>query len=61
MLDQVQTLLSPKGLFYLVVIKENDPDEILDIMRMKGFDGEQVAFKKIRGEQLEVLRFSRLK
>uniref|UniRef100_A0A1B6K9T4 Methyltransferase HEMK2 n=1 Tax=Graphocephala atropunctata TaxID=36148 RepID=A0A1B6K9T4_9HEMI len=59
LLDQVDKLLSPKASFYLVVIKENIPEEIIGVLERKGFVGEQVAFKKIRGEQLSILRFSR--
>lgn len=32
-------LLSPRGLFYLITIKENNPEEILKTMKMKGLQG----------------------
>uniref|UniRef100_A0A2I2YRN2 Methyltransferase HEMK2 n=1 Tax=Gorilla gorilla gorilla TaxID=9595 RepID=A0A2I2YRN2_GORGO len=35
----VPDLLSPKGLFYLVTIKENNPEEIWKIMKTKGLQG----------------------
>ena len=35
----VPDLLSPKGLFYLVTIKENNPGEIWKIMKTKGLQG----------------------
>uniref|UniRef100_A0A9L0J2N2 Methyltransferase HEMK2 n=1 Tax=Equus asinus TaxID=9793 RepID=A0A9L0J2N2_EQUAS len=35
----VPDLLSPRGLFYLVTIKENNPEEILKTMKTKGLQG----------------------
>lgn len=35
-----QTLLSPKGVFYLVAVQQNKPDEIIEYMRTKGLEGE---------------------
>uniref|UniRef100_A0A4W2IES1 Methyltransferase HEMK2 n=2 Tax=Bos TaxID=9903 RepID=A0A4W2IES1_BOBOX len=39
-------LLSPRGLFYLVTIKENNPEEILKIMKTKGLQGTTVLSRK---------------
>ena len=33
-----QRLLSPKGAFYMVVVNENKPDDIREIMKHDGFD-----------------------
>jgi len=36
-LPVVKRLLSSKGLFYLVTLKANDPSEICEVMKKKGF------------------------
>jgi len=56
----VSTLLSNKGVFYLVVIKENDPDEIIALFKREyGFSGEFVKTRKCCNELLSVLKFTR--
>ncbi|XP_012288276.1 hemK methyltransferase family member 2 [Orussus abietinus] len=57
----IPILLSDVGIFYLVVIEENEPDYIMRIFRNFGMKGEIVADRKIRGEHLKVLRFVKLK
>ncbi|RLN53341.1 hypothetical protein BBJ29_008985 [Phytophthora kernoviae] len=37
LLPRIKTLLSPRGVFYMVVVIENKPDEIADILAMDGF------------------------
>lgn len=59
LLEHVGKLLSHRSLFYLVVIQENDPEEISRIMALQGFQGEKIASRKVRGEHLSVMRFSR--
>ncbi|XP_021405874.1 methyltransferase HEMK2 isoform X3 [Lonchura striata] len=53
----VPDLLSPGGLFYLVTIKENNPDEILEIMKKSGLKGTQVLSRQAGQEMLTILRF----
>lgn len=36
----MQDLLSPRGLFYLVAVPENKPDQILTDMRARGLTGQ---------------------
>ncbi|XP_030333721.1 methyltransferase N6AMT1 [Strigops habroptila] len=53
----VPDLLSPGGLFYLVTIKENNPDEILETMKKHGLEGTQVLSRQAGPEMLTILRF----
>ncbi|KAM6310242.1 methyltransferase N6AMT1 [Aegotheles albertisi] len=53
----VPDLLSPGGLFYLVTIKENNPDEILEMMKKCGLEGTRVLNRQAGQEMLTVLKF----
>ncbi|XP_054668097.1 methyltransferase N6AMT1 isoform X1 [Grus americana] len=53
----VPDLLSPGGLFYLVTIKENNPDEILETMKKHGLEGTRVLSRQAGQEMLTVLKF----
>ncbi|XP_063986096.1 methyltransferase N6AMT1 [Diachasmimorpha longicaudata] len=53
----VPTLLSSQGIFYLIVIKENKPSDIIGIFQGLGMRGGVAAERKVRGEHLYVLRF----
>uniref|UniRef100_A0A8C8E584 Methyltransferase HEMK2 n=1 Tax=Otus sunia TaxID=257818 RepID=A0A8C8E584_9STRI len=53
----VPDLLSPGGLFYLVTIKENNPDEILEMMKKCGLEGTRVLSRQAGQEMLTVLKF----
>lgn len=52
-------MMSSVGRFYLIVIDENKPDEIKDILNKEGFRADVIAKRKVRGENLCVLRFLR--
>ncbi|GAA5988783.1 hypothetical protein JCM10908_006168 [Rhodotorula pacifica] len=58
LLEQVKDLLSPRGLFYLVAVPENKPQQILANMRSLGLHGEIVLKRRAGREHLHVLRFS---
>ncbi|KAM6290205.1 methyltransferase N6AMT1 [Porphyrio hochstetteri] len=53
----VPDLLSPGGLFYLVTIKENNPDEILETMKKCGLEGTRVLSRQAGQEVLTILKF----
>ncbi|NXG09041.1 HEMK2 methyltransferase, partial [Sakesphorus luctuosus] len=53
----VPDLLSPGGLFYLVTIKENNPDEILETMKKSGLEGTKVLSRQAGQEKLTILKF----
>ncbi|XP_036885560.1 methyltransferase N6AMT1 isoform X1 [Sturnira hondurensis] len=55
----VPDLLSPRGLFYLVTIKENNPEEILRTMKMKGLQGTAALSRRAGQEMLSVLKFAK--
>ncbi|XP_032063724.1 methyltransferase N6AMT1 [Aythya fuligula] len=50
-------LLSPGGLFYLVTIKENNPDEILETMKKHGLEGTRALSRQAGQEMLTILKF----
>ena len=56
---KVPNLLSRHGVFYVVVISENSPQDICHIMNELGFDRHVVKERKVRGEHLLVLKFTR--
>jgi len=59
LLPQVSKVLVPGGLFYLVCMAENEPDDIMDVMRSFGLHA-SVAKREQRGiEDLSILRFQR--
>lgn len=53
----IPALLSGTGLFYLLVIKENEPHNIIRVFEDLNMIGSVIAERKIRGEHLFVLRF----
>ncbi|KAG6934517.1 putative N-6 adenine-specific DNA methyltransferase 1 (putative) [Chelydra serpentina] len=55
----VPDLLSTGGLFYLVTIKENNPDEILETMKKYGLRGTRVLSRQAGREFLTILKFSK--
>lgn len=54
-------LLSPKGLFYLVCLKQNKIDEIEELLMKMNFKMEIVLNRKAGIENLFILRFERTK
>uniref|UniRef100_A0A3Q3WVM8 Methyltransferase HEMK2 n=1 Tax=Mola mola TaxID=94237 RepID=A0A3Q3WVM8_MOLML len=58
-LPAVARLLSVDGLFYLVTIAENDPEEIISLLGQCGLKGESFMCKRAGNERLAVLRFHR--
>ena len=55
----IPVLLADSGVFYLVVVKENDPLEIMTIFEGLDMKGDIVCERKVRGEHLHVLRFTK--
>ncbi|XP_018422844.1 PREDICTED: hemK methyltransferase family member 2 [Nanorana parkeri] len=55
----VPTLLSPKGSFYLLVLKDNNPDEIVEQLKSYGLQGSKLLSRKAGREHLIVLKFWR--
>lgn len=55
----VPKMLSNKGAFYLLLLKENDPDDIVERFEKVGLVGNAVLERKIPGEHLFVLKFEK--
>ncbi|KAL0478696.1 hypothetical protein AKO1_008274 [Acrasis kona] len=63
-LPRVKNLLSNDGIFYMILIQENKPEEVIDIMSRPeygGFYGQIIRKKKVLGEILFVTKFMKIK
>ena len=56
---QIPHLLAKDGLFYLLVINENEPHDIIELFKDLNMNGSVIVDRKIRGEHLHVLRFQK--
>ncbi|XP_072513481.1 methyltransferase N6AMT1 [Salminus brasiliensis] len=56
---EVPHLLSNKGLFYLVTVSDNNPEEILALLRNSGLRGTMCLSRQAGRERLSILRFSK--
>lgn len=48
-----------QGVFYLIVINENKPQEIIQEMNVLGFDASVILYRVCGWEGLSLLRFTR--
>ncbi|XP_051561342.1 methyltransferase N6AMT1 isoform X4 [Myxocyprinus asiaticus] len=55
----IPQLLSVHGLFYLVTVSENNPKEILSLLRESGLKGDACLSRQAGRERLSILRFSK--
>ncbi|XP_037507382.1 methyltransferase N6AMT1 [Rhipicephalus sanguineus] len=55
----VSQILSDHGLYFLLVIKENDPDDVCKFMSTHGLQGRCVISRRCGAESLSVLRFEK--
>uniref|UniRef100_A0A2K5J2I0 Methyltransferase HEMK2 n=1 Tax=Colobus angolensis palliatus TaxID=336983 RepID=A0A2K5J2I0_COLAP len=55
----IPALLSPKALFYLVTFKEDNPEEILKMVKTKGLQGTTALPRQAGQEPLSVLKFTK--
>ncbi|KAH7345112.1 putative methylase [Rhizoctonia solani] len=61
LLDELDSMLSPKGCFYLVALKQNNPQGIIDRMREQwSLDGKVILQRRAGREHLSIIRFTRL-
>lgn len=58
-IDNLNEILSPSGIFFLLLIKDNKPEIIVDKLNKLGFNSKQIIDRKIRGEHLLVLKITR--
>ena len=59
LLVQVPSLLSKNGTFYLLLIKQNKPEEVTSYLKGFGFNEELVLERRAANEHLMVYRFQR--
>ncbi|KOB64174.1 HemK methyltransferase family member 2 [Operophtera brumata] len=57
LLDMIPKKLAKNGTFYLLLIKENIPDEVIKIMSEHGFKYEMVIERKVKNEHQFVFKF----
>lgn len=53
-------ILAPGGVFYLLIIKDNNPEKIKQDLKNLGYQVEQIIDRKIRGEHLIVLKIFKI-
>ncbi|KAF7723812.1 HemK methyltransferase member 2 [Apophysomyces ossiformis] len=58
-LPYVKDLLSPQGVFYLLLINENRPHEVVDIMRGYGLQAEIMMERRAGRERQYILKMRR--
>ncbi|CEG48593.1 hemk methyltransferase family member 2-like [Plasmopara halstedii] len=59
LLPQINELMSPAGVFYMVVVAENKPKEIAAILARDGFLMKVVRSTRAKNERLSILKFTR--
>lgn len=59
LLGMIPKILAEDGTFYLLLIKENIPHEVVQIMSKHGYKSETVIQRKVKNEQQLVLKFYR--
>lgn len=61
LLPQLGAALAPRGIFYLLGVAENDPQEIADMLRdQHGFSSRLIAERRAQNERLFVMAFERV-
>lgn len=58
-LDTLEGLVAPCGRVYMIAIHENEPENIMERMRGKGFVADMIATRVADEEVLHVLRFTK--
>lgn len=59
LLEKLDQILSDEGVLYLLVLKENKPQEIINIVEGMGFRGKVFMERRIPGEYLYILKIVR--
>ncbi|KAI8382381.1 S-adenosyl-L-methionine-dependent methyltransferase [Blakeslea trispora] len=55
LLPQVKHILSPQGIFYLLLINENKPDEVVDIMKTKYHMKADIVLQRRAGREKQFI------
>uniref|UniRef100_A0A1A9WDM4 Methyltransferase HEMK2 n=1 Tax=Glossina brevipalpis TaxID=37001 RepID=A0A1A9WDM4_9MUSC len=56
LLAKLPEILSPRGVLYLLLLKQNKPEEVLEILSKQGFKSEKFIERRIPGEYLYILK-----
>uniref|UniRef100_A0A1A9V6W2 Methyltransferase HEMK2 n=1 Tax=Glossina austeni TaxID=7395 RepID=A0A1A9V6W2_GLOAU len=56
LLAKLPEILSPRGVLYLLLLKENKPEEVMQALTKLGFKSEKLIERRIPGEYLYVLK-----
>ena len=59
-ISTLSNVLAHDGIFYLLIIKDNNPEKIKKDLKSRGYQAVQIIDRKIRGEHLIVLKVSKL-
>ncbi|XP_017782216.1 PREDICTED: hemK methyltransferase family member 2 [Nicrophorus vespilloides] len=59
LLPKIPNILSCKGIFYLLLLKENKPKEVIDFMFTLGFAHKIIKERKLLGEYLYIVKFNK--
>lgn len=59
-IESLDDILAPNAVFYLLIIKDNNPEKIKKDLSHKGYEAIQIIDRKIRGEHLIVLKIWKL-
>ncbi|XP_060805434.1 methyltransferase N6AMT1 [Amyelois transitella] len=57
LLDMIPKKLAQDGIFYLLLIEENIPNEVVEIMAKFGYKSQLIVSRKLRNEQQLVMKF----
>lgn len=60
LLNQLPSLLSPSGELFLVTVSQNNPQEIIDQMKIRGFTGELLSTRTADEEVLSIVHFTKI-
>lgn len=60
LLPSVSSILSEKGVFYLLLEQNNNPEEVTSILENTGLKGSLVLRKQCRGEDLRIMKYTKV-
>lgn len=61
LLCNISDMLTDRGVCYVVLLKENNPEEVINFMKNLKFDSRLILRRKIPGELLYIYKFFRIK
>ena len=59
LLPDVDRLMAEDGVWYCVMLKENEPEEVREAMRLQGWESAVVRRRKTGKEDLQIVKFCR--